>query len=392
MFVGTTRQKQLTDQKENVRDKLKIIKTKLLSALNLPITTKAKNMHALIDYIFFLLKTLTLVAAILLAAAGFLAIVSKNKKKSKGQLIVKKLNNTYEKTKNILKQACQNDEEYKNWLKEEKKKDKEKKKQNKENIKKNIEETAKSRLFVLDFKGDIRASQSSALAHEIDAIILNYQAGDEVLLRLESPGGMVHCYGLASSQLNRLREKEIPLTIAVDKVAASGGYMMAAVANKVVAAPFAIIGSIGVLAQIPNFHRLLEHNRIDFEQLTAGQYKRTLTMLGKNTAEDRKKMQEDLEETHILFQDHLQHCRPQLDMQQVATGEHWYGLKAIELKLIDKIQTSDDLILEALKTQSIYHLQYKEKLSLSQRLASASEQSLQNIRLWMGYAGTDITS
>ena len=96
------------------------------------------------------------------------------------------------------------------------------------------------------------------------------QPEDQVIIRLENHGGVVHEHGLAASQLVRIREREIPLTIVVDKVAASGGYLMACVANRILAAPFAILGSIGVLAQIPNFNRLLDSHGVDFEMITAG--------------------------------------------------------------------------------------------------------------------------
>ena len=108
-------------------------------------------------------------------------------------------------------------------------------------------------------------------------------------------------YGLAASQMQRIRDKKLKLTVCVDKVAASGGYMMAVVADKIIAAPFAVLGSIGVLAQVPNFHRLLKKHDVDFEMLTAGKYKRTLTMFGENTDKGREKFQEDIEDTHVLF-------------------------------------------------------------------------------------------
>jgi serine protease SohB len=229
------------------------------------------------------------------------------------------------------------------------------------------------RVFVLDFKGDIRASATSSLREEISAVIEVAEAGDEVLLRLENAGGAVHEHGLAASQLLRLRARGIRLTIVVDKVAASGGYLMACVADRIVAAPFAIIGSIGVLLQLPNFHRLLEDKGIDFEQLTAGRFKRTLTLFGQNTEEGREKMQAELVEVHELFQRQIHELRPVVDLEQVATGEHWYGTRAIELNLIDEIGTSDDYLLQASDKADLYRIRYKRHKAFVERLLQGAE-------------------
>lgn len=232
-------------------------------------------------------------------------------------------------------------------------------------------EKDKARLFVLDFDGDIHASEVEQLRRQITAVINTAKTDkDKVLLRLESPGGVVHGYGLAASQLNRLREANIDLTVAVDKVAASGGYMMACVANKIVAAPFSVVGSIGVVAQIPNINRLLKEKNVDIEMHTAGKYKRTLTMLGENDEEGRAKFVEDLELTHELFKNHINKFRPQIDIESVATGETWYGQQALDNGLVDEVKTSDDLILEAVKAMDVYQLEVTYKQSLLEKLKS----------------------
>jgi serine protease SohB len=227
------------------------------------------------------------------------------------------------------------------------------------------------RTFVLDFDGDIRASAVESLREEISAVVQVAKPQDEVLLRLESPGGMVHTYGLAASQLRRLRTAGIRLTAAVDEVAASGGYMMACVADQIIAAPFAVIGSIGVVAQIPNFNRLLKEHNIDFELHTAGEYKRTLTLFGENTEAAREKFREELESTHKLFKGFVTDNRPQLDIDRVATGEHWYGSRALELKLIDAMQTSDDYLLAASKERDIFEVHFKRRKAFPERLAQS---------------------
>lgn len=207
------------------------------------------------------------------------------------------------------------------------------------------------RVFVLDFVGDIKASGVESLAEQITALegVLGQQ--DEVVLRLESGGGLVHAYGLAAAQLDRLRASGARLTITVDKVAASGGYMMACAADHVVAAPFAVIGSIGVVAQVPNVHRLLKKHDVDVEILTAGRYKRTLTMLGENTEEGREKFLSDLARTHELFKQHVGSRRPQLDVETVSQGDIWYGSEAIDIGLIDEVGTSQALLARYLKEE-----------------------------------------
>ena len=202
---------------------------------------------------------------------------------------------------------------------------------------------------------------------------------DEVLVRLESGGGMVHCYGLAAAQLARFRDYKINLSIAVDKVAASGGYMMAAVANTIMAAPFAIVGSIGVLAQLPNFHRLLKKYDVDYEQITAGEYKRTLTLFGENTQKGREKFQEEIEETHVLFKDFISHYRPQIDLAKVATGEHWYGQQAIDLHLVDNLITSDDYLLQKSQQADIYEVMYEYKTTISDKLSTYIQSNVKKV-------------
>jgi len=199
---------------------------------------------------------------------------------------------------------------------------------------------------------------------------------DKVLIRLESPGGVVHGYGLAASQLKRITDRDIPLVVSVDKVAASGGYMMACIANEIVAAPFAIIGSIGVIAQIPNFSKILKKNDIEFEQVTGGEFKRTLTLFGENTDKDREKFQQEIDETHELFKQHVSVNRPSLDINKVATGEHWFGNQAIDLGLIDKITTSDDYLLEQHQERDIFHLKFMVPKTLSQKLGKAASVSV----------------
>lgn len=243
---------------------------------------------------------------------------------------------------------------------------------------------SKGRLFVINFDGDVEASAVENLREEITAIISAADKNDQVLVRLESPGGMVHSYGLAASQLSRIKSANLRLIIAVDQVAASGGYMMACVADEIIAAPFAVVGSIGVVAELPNFHRLLKHNKVDYEQHTAGEYKRTLTMFSENTDAARVKFKKELEETHDLFKQFIIDNRSSLDIDKVATGEHWYGTQALALGLIDKIQTSDDYIVNVAAENDVFEIAYQVKKPLAERLSFSVQSAIEKgfLSIW----------
>lgn len=231
------------------------------------------------------------------------------------------------------------------------------------------------KVYVIDFKGDMAASAVENLREEITLILATAKAGsDRVVVRLESPGGMVHGYGLAAAQLVRLRDAGFHLTICVDKVAASGGYMMACIGNEIISAPFAVIGSIGVVAQVPNFNRLLKEHNVDFELYTAGQYKRTVTMFGENTEEGKAKFEEELQQTHALFKHFVEKYRPQLNVEKVATGEHWYGQDSLDLNLVDKLQTSDEYLLSLLTVHDVYLIQTRRKPTLGEKLGLQAAQ------------------
>ncbi|SUB33125.1 protease SohB [[Pasteurella] mairii] len=339
----------------------------------------------LVGYGLFILEMLTL---ILVVAAVVLASISLKRRNAaqSGELVIKNLSQEYENNRKKLADFYLSEEEIKQQEKVQKKEEKSKAKAEKMKRKKgeNVGSDRKPHLYVLDFKGDISASETTALREEISAIIAVAKAEDEVLLRLESPGGVVHGYGLAASQLARLKTHQIKLTIAVDKVAASGGYMMACVADKIIAAPFAIIGSVGVVAQIPNVHRLLKKHDIDVDVMTAGEYKRTMTVLGENTEKGKEKFRQELEETHQLFKQFVAQNRPHLDMEKIATGEHWFGQQALALNLVDELQTSDDVILGAIKDKLVLSVKYMTKKSLLQKLGKQAEESADNVLLsWL---------
>ena len=309
----------------------------------------------LAEYGLFLLKVITIVVGIVVV---IVVAASAGRKGSQEGLEVENLNKKHESLAEALRNAVSSKDVQKKAAKKRKKKDKTDAK----------DESTRPRSFVIDFKGDLKASAVPSLREEVSAILEVANADDDVIVRLENHGGVVHEHGLAASQLARIRDKDIPLTVCVDKVAASGGYLMACVATKIYAAPFAILGSIGVLAQIPNFNRMLDSHGVEFEQVTAGKYKRTVTMFGENTDEDRAKLKEELEDVHSLFKEAVAKYRPELDLEKVATGEHWYGTRALDLGLADDIRTSDELLGDLVAERDLYLVTYKIKQPLQKRL------------------------
>jgi serine protease SohB len=285
-------------------------------------------------------------------------------------LSVRHLNRHFEESADALKRALLGKERFKHELKARLKQRK------KDDRARRKGDGRRQRIFVIDFKGDLRASAGASLREEVSAVLAVAADDDQVLVRLENAGGLVHEHGFAASQLLRIKQRGLQLLVAVDKVAASGGYLMACVGHHLMAAPFAIVGSIGVLAQLPNFNRLLEEKGIDYEQIAAGQYKRTLTLFGKNTEEGRRKLKEELEEVHELFKSLVREHRPQVDVERVATGEHWYGVRALDLKLVDELRTSDDFLLEAAKDRDLYHVAYRRRRPLPERLFGGVESLL----------------
>jgi serine protease SohB len=373
----------------------------------------------------FLAKAIIIVTLILILLAGIISLLSRGKQREK--ISIKNLNSMYENNKKIFLEEILSKKEFKQFLKDEKTAEKNKKKAEKkqkadrnqqtgesqqtteknkqtsanQQITEKNQQTSKSQpaesqqliernqhqqsaekdktadgtvrkknIFVLNFDGDIKASAVTALREEITAILNVAGKQDEVLVRIESSGGMVHAYGLAAAQLARIRQQDIPLIVTVDKVAASGGYLMACIADKILAAPFAIIGSIGVIVQLPNFHRLLKEKNVDFEQITAGNFKRTLTLFGENTEAGREKCHHEIEEIHGLFKNLIHDNRPGVDIDKVATGEHWLAKQAIEFKLVDELRTSDDYLLEQSKTANLFEVNYHIKKSISEKLFS----------------------
>jgi serine protease SohB len=319
------------------------------------------------QYALFLAKTVTIVVGVLAAVGGSIALAARGRARGKDRIQVTRLNRQYEEAEATLQVAMLSKKELRHAQKARKQ---QRKKEQKAGA------PARRRIFVVNFHGNVLATAVASLREEITAILTVATPQDEVLLRLESAGGVVHGYGLAASQLQRLKAHQVALTVAVDKVAASGGYMMACIADRIIAAPFAILGSIGVVSQLPNFNRLLKKNEVDYELITAGEFKRTLTLFGENTEKGRQKAREDVEEAHRLFKEFVKVHRPQLDIDAVATGEHWFGVRALELELVNELRTSDDYLLEASRSAELYEVRYTPKKALAHRLLGSVEQAV----------------
>lgn len=338
-------------------------------------------MEFLTEFGLFIAKAATIVVALVVVISVVMSAAQKDKgDDGDGELRVRKLNEKYRKLRESLHARLLSAHEHKAWSKKHKKEEKARAKAEKEKLKAGEGQAEdKKRVFVLDFDGDIKASDTDPLRKAITAVLsVANPATDEVVIRLESGGGLVHSYGLAAAQLDRIRSKGLHLTACVDKVAASGGYMMACVADRIVASPFAVLGSIGVVAQLPNFHRLLKENNVDFEVLTAGEHKRTLTVFGENTEKGRQKFLEDLEDTHVLFKEYVSERRPELDISAVANGDIWFGRRALDVNLVDEIKTSDEYLIEACESADVISVTYQRKRTLPEKLGLATSAALEH--------------
>ena len=370
-------------------------------------------MEYLIQYGMFLAKAATIVVAIVLVIGAIAAAGNRQRRASKrGEIVIERLNDHLEDLHDAVREEVidpatlklDNKARSKREKEEAKAETKRAKAEAKDKAKGKAKEKAKpkdgssqganaaipenksltdtqlddapsrrKRVYVLDFDGDVAAEEVSSLREEITTVLSIAEPCDEIILKLESPGGMVHAYGLAASQLQRIKDAKIPLTICVDKVAASGGYMMACLADKLVAAPFAIIGSIGVVVQLPNFHKILKKNEVDYEVISAGEYKRTLSTFGEITDKGRAKVQEDVENIHEIFKQWVKSHRPIVDVSRVATGETWVGMQAKERYLVDELNTSDDVLVRACNDADVFEVNYKFRQTLQDKLGAAVE-------------------
>lgn len=316
-----------------------------------------------LDIAEFALHAVIIVVGLLIVVAFIASLISKNKDSSEIKII--NLNKKFQKNRLSLLKKQLNKKDLKSAMKDLKKSSKD------------FEE--KPCAYVLEFEGDIKASATEHLREEISTLLQVAKAGDSVILKLESPGGMVHGYGLAASQLSRITDANLKLTVCVDKIAASGGYMMACIADKIISAPFAIIGSIGVVAAMPNFHKVLKKNEIEYLEITAGEFKRTLTPLGEITEQGMSKFKEQIEQVHDLFKEHVIAKRPQIELRQVATGEYWYGQQALTLNLVDELGTSDEHLLKLSKDHRLFAIKHEGKKTLKEKINEGLNEQMEGL-------------
>ena len=334
-------------------------------------------MEYFIEYCLFLAKVVTLAAAFIVVIGAMIAMGGRGRRGAgKGTISVVRLNDELDDMRDAMKKVVYDKDTFKHEQKQDKKRHKEEERERKSARKSlgsdsEIDPHTRKRVYVIDFNGDIQASEVESLREEITAILSLATQQDEVMIRLESPGGMVHAYGLAASQLSRIKEHGIPLTVSVDMVAASGGYMMACLADRLVAAPFAILGSIGVLVQMPNFHRLLRKHEVDYETISAGEFKTTLTTFGEITQRGRDKVKEDVEEMHAIFKDWVKQHRPAVEIDSIATGETWVGLQAMERNMIDEVITSDECIIRACEEADVFSVRFEIRRTIGDKLGAA---------------------
>ncbi len=333
-------------------------------------------MEFLIEYGLFLAETITIVVAIVIVVGVVAANTARGRRPDEGHLEVRCLNDQLDQQRDTLQSAML---DKKAFRRQHKARERERKKSR----------GSRSRVYVLNFEGDLQASATDRLRHEVTSLLSVADVDDEVVLRLESAGGVVHGYGLAASQLHRIKEHNVKLTVAVDRMAASGGYLVACLADRLISSPFAVLGSIGVMAQIPNVHRLLKKHDVDVEVLTAGEFKRTLTVLGENTEKGREKFIEELEDVHRLFKEHVARHRPTVDIEAVATGEAWYGPRALERNLSDELMTSDEYLAKRCEEADVYEVRWAIRRTPLERLTRRLSANARR-RGWLDFTESDV--
>lgn len=329
-------------------------------------------MDILLDYLAFVVKTVIIVAAIIVVFGSIIAMAVRSRQgRGEGNIEIQQLNKSLDDCRDMLHRAMLSPFELRQYLKQSNKKEKKRQQSFKKAVKLG-EAVIRKRMFYIKFKGNIQASSTVALRNEISAILTSIRPEDEVLVSVESGGGLVSHYGLAASQLQRIRDAGATLTVAVDKIAASGGYLMAAVSDKILAAPFALVGSIGVVAQVPNFHRLLKKNDIDIDIFTSGEFKRTVTLFGENTEAGKQKFQDELESVHDQFKALVEKYR-KVDISKVSTGEGWLAEQAKELGLVDELITSDAYLMKACEEVDVFQVKWTPYLTATERIVNRAE-------------------
>lgn len=207
---------------------------------------------------------------------------------------------------------------------------------------------------VLRFEGDTMATGRQDFARMVDEVLHNKERIQRVIVVVNSPGGGVSVYGQMFAGMERMRNAGVDVTACVDTYAASGGYLMSVPAQRIIAAPFAMVGSIGVVSEFMNFNKLLRRLGVEPMTITAGELKRTVTPLSEVTEENKAAYKAQLEAIHRQFIAVVKKYR-EVDADRVCTGNHWTAAESVELKLnlVDGLATSQEYLFEANQTEDL---------------------------------------
>ncbi len=228
------------------------------------------------------------------------------------------------------------------------------------------------RLAVLRFQGlrDLNASGDQRLSEAIDEVLVNRDHFEEAVVIIDSPGGTTHGYGHAYALLERLSASGLKVTACIDRIGASGGYLMALPADRILAGPFAIVGSVGVVAGIPNVKRLLEEKGVSYRLFVAGDKKRVVHFADDDGPEVREYMDEKLAGIHTQFLQAVEkHRGDRVKLDEVRSGDHWSAEESVEkgLGLVDELQTSAEYLLE--RNREVALVMIERRVDITERFA-----------------------
>ncbi|WP_343192796.1 S49 family peptidase [Buchnera aphidicola (Taiwanaphis decaspermi)] len=301
-------------------------------------------MEFIYSYILFIIKTLSVLFFLhLFSKIIIIYILKKNDIYLNNTLKVELLNNHYKKLKNDLSFF-----------------------QKKKIINQKNVYNKKSNLYILDYNDKIKKNKIKKLREEISSIILVAKKNDEVLLRLENTSDIVYEYGLVIAQLQRLRKKGIKLIISIDKIVSNGGYIIACVADHISASPFSIIGPINIVVNIPNIDKYTQTSNLN-NQLNDCNTFTKLTLIKNNTKIYVNKIFNKLDIKKYIRNSFIKDMRPSLNLNKIFNQNYWIGENAINEKLIDSINTSDDILFSKKDTHNLLKIKYVYKSNIVEK-------------------------
>jgi protease-4 len=204
------------------------------------------------------------------------------------------------------------------------------------------------RVAIVELEGVI--AEVDDLVREVKSHRENPQV-KAVVMRINSPGGVVGPTQELHQALLRVREAGKPVVASLGSVAASGGYYTAVAADRIYANPGTLTGSIGVIMQMANLQDLFKKVGVDYVVVKAGQYKDLGNVSRQMTPEERRVLQGLLDNVHAQFIDAVAEGR-KLDRAEVvkfADGRVFSGVQARDLKMVDTLGSLEDAVNEAAK-------------------------------------------